>query len=323
MLGDKYRRKIMSRMFLLLMLVIGTPVTALAYGDGDTKAAGATMGVTMAVSSLVMIGDIEDVSDSRVTGNQFGYKLYLIREDQLVEGAFPKKNRNRERGQLQLKDGEKAIMIECHRVVTSTSTGEAGDLAMSVTNTVTAIVGDSYRVQALNFLEENGGRKFIVLYKHCEDGILWMEGTPCKPMVLSSFNRQNDKDASALTLTFTSNSYTQPAKYTGTLNRIEPVRIPADSATIGIVPGVDEYIISEGTSGGTPITGVTGITEADYGRNIVLRGDGTDNSATVEDGSVFILTGGATWMASKGSILCMQIVDASRLVEITGTRVQN
>lgn len=271
----------------------------------------------------MIIEDIYDVSDKYVSGRQLGYKLFMVDMQDLEDTGFPEMNANRERGQLPFKEGAKVPMIQCHRVLQYNSEGAAGDLAMTVTNTVIAIVGDAFRDAVLNLIEEKAGKKFVLVIMHCKTNQMFLLGTPCEPMDWNTFTNQNNNDASALTMTFTSQSFTMPSKYIGTLPRVAPVQVPADSTTLAIVPESNEYVIPSGTAAAVPITAVSGITEADYGRNITLKGAGTQNIATIEDGSVFTLVNGETWEAKQGNVIIMRIVDASHLVEVNGTRVES
>ena len=70
------------------------------------------------------------------------------------------------------------------------------------------------------------------------------------------------------------------------------------------------------------ISTVSGLTANDKGRYITLEGTGTDKAATIADGNSFVLEDGATWTAKAGSSITFMVLDASTLVEVSGSRVQ-
>ncbi len=320
------RNKLMFSLMLVMLAAFTAPAVAAGVQD-NAEAPTAIMMLGGSVSlaaagTLVIVDDVDDVSDKYVAGRQLSYTLYVMPIDNIYKTGFPKPNKYREVGQVPFKEGAVITTIECHQVLTSDSTGERGDLTTAVTNTITAIAGGNTDA-ALNLIENHTGMKCIVWYFECSTGIMYIMGTPCKPMVLSTFNRTDNLENRAITLTFVNNSYQQPCKYTGSLPQKESVVNPAGSAVLTIIPDNDTYLIPSGTDAAVPLTSVTGITDNDEGRIITLLGDGLDNLATIEDGAVFILSGGETWTAKKGSIISLRVVDASRLVEVSGSRVQS
>ena len=141
-------------------------------------------------------------------------------------------------------------------------------------------------------------------------------------MIFSSFENKNDKDGRYATYTFTRTSIDQYHKYTGSIVRTEPGKHTADQAKLTIKAGVDEYKIPNGGSSTYAINALSGITASDKGRYITLYGEGSDNAATIADGTNFVLEDGATWTATAGSRITFRVFDATTLVEVQGTRVQ-
>ena len=74
--------------------------------------------------------------------------------------------------------------------------------------------------------------------------------------------------------------------------------------------------------GADAITTVSGLTATDKGRYITREGTGTDKAATSADGNSVVLEDGATWTAKAGSSITFMVLDASTLVEVSGSRVQ-
>lgn len=316
----KRKAKLLGTMFLLMFALFAVPALACSIDNpADTMAMGTTF---VAVGGMAIIGNITDSSDRDAAGEQISFEVWLTSMDQIDKSvAFPRPNSSREVGSIPLKSGEKMHSFECHIAPTDDSKGEKGDFNSTFTNTIVLAMSGN-RDALLNFCEEYIGRKFIIIYRDVETGSYMIVGDDLKPLTFKSFERANNKEKRGVTITFENTSYKQPFKYVGVIARIEPVTLTAGASALAIVPGNNEYLIPNGTSAATPITTVSGLTANDKGRVITLRGTGSDKAATIEDGAVFVLEGGATWTAKAGSSLTLRVLDPDRLVEINDTRVQ-
>lgn len=319
----KVRKAIMQtqlRFFLFLMLIVAIPATVVAFTETDhsTEAVSVFGGATMA--SMLAIGNIEDVGDNEVSGEALAYKIWLIHYKQIDDTKpFPKPNASREVGAVPLKPGEKPIYMEAHDIPTVVSSGEKGDLTVTGTNTLSIIMG-GVRDQLLNFIEQYAGSKFIIFFKECGSDTVYMIGTACKPMVLKSYNKKNDKESRSVTFTFENKTIQQYKKYTGDLSGTEPALHAADTTVLTIQPGVSTYRIPDGSAATYAIATLTGLSANDEGRYITLLGEGTTKSATIAESAGFILKNGATWTAKSGSQIVFYVLDSSTLVEVS--RVQ-
>ena len=141
-------------------------------------------------------------------------------------------------------------------------------------------------------------------------------------MIFSSFENKNDKDGRYVTWTFTRTSIDQYYKYKGTMVRAERGNHTQAQTKLTITPGVNEYSIPNGSSSTYALTSVGGISATDKGRIITLYGEGSNNSATIAENTVFILEDGKTWTAKAGSRITFQVFDENTLVEVQGSRVQ-
>ena len=305
------------RFFLVLMLIVAIPATVVALTEIDnSKEAISVIGGT-SFASMLAIGNIEDVGDNEVAGEALSYKIWLINYNQIDDTKpFPKPNTSREVGAVPLKPGEKPIYFMAHDVITVGSTGEKGDLTTSGTNTLTAIMG-GVRDQLLNFIEQYAGSKFIVFFQECGSDHIYMLGTPCKPMVLKSYDMKNDKESRSVTYVFENKTIQQYKKYTGDLSGAAPAVHTAGATALTVQPGVDTYRIPNGTSATYAIATVAGLSANDEGRYITLLGEGSTNAATIAESSGIVLKNGATWTARAGSQIVFRVFDSSTLVEVS------
>ncbi len=317
------KRKLMLTLFLVVFgLFAGTALAAAAFDTTLLPDALTVSGGTVLAGSMALIGDIEDTSDKDAAGGQIAYQVWLVHLSQGDQNVpFPKPNADREVGTIPLKIGEVMYYFEAHDIPTDDGKSEKGDFTTSNTNTF-VIQMSGNRDKLLNFMEEFTGGKFVIIYRECESDNYFVMGNPCKPMILKTSERANNKEKRSLTFTFENTTWRQPYKYVGAIVRSEPVSLAADTDTLAIVANNDRYILPNGTTEAVPVTKVSGLTDSDKGRTITVTGTGSDNAATIEDGAAFVLEGGATWTAKTGSSITFRVLDPTRLVEVSGTRVQ-
>lgn len=317
------KHKLMLTMFLVVFgLFAGTALAAAAFDTTLLPDALTVSGGTVLAGSMALIGDIEDTSDKDAAGSQIAYQVWLIHLSQVDQSVpFPKPNTNREVGTIPLKPGEFMYSFEAHDIPTDDGKSEKGDFTTTNTNTF-VIQMSGNRDKLLDFMEEFTGGKFIIIYRECESDNYFVMGNPCKPMILKTSERANNKEKRSVTFTFENTTWRQPYKYIGAIVRSEPVTLDADTDTLAIVANNDRYVLPDGTSSAVPVTQISGLTDNDKGRTITVTGAGSSNAATIEDGAAFVLEGGATWTAKTGSSITFRVLDTTRLVEVSGTRIQ-
>ena len=317
------KHKLMLTLFLVVFgLFAGTALAAAAFDTTLLPDALTVSGGTVLAGSMALIGDIEDTSDKDAAGSQIAYQGWLIHLSQVDQSVpFPKPNTNREVGTIPLKPGEFMYSFEAHDIPTDDGKSEKGDFTTTNTNTF-VIQMSGNRDKLLDFMEEFTGGKFIIIYRECESDNYFVMGNPCKPMILKTSERANNKEKRSVTFTFENTTWRQPYKYIGAIVRSEPVTLDADTDTLAIVANNDRYVLPDGTSSAVPVTQISGLTDNDKGRTITVTGAGSSNAATIEDGAAFVLEGGATWTAKTGSSITFRVLDTTRLVEVSGTRIQ-
>lgn len=118
------RTRINSRIFLFQLAVL---VVVLSLSFVFDSSADTAVGLSMAVTGMMNIGDIEDVSDRQTHGSNIAYQIYLISIDQVDNSQlFPAPNANREVGQVPMKNGEYMKYFVCHTIPTFVGNGEKG-----------------------------------------------------------------------------------------------------------------------------------------------------------------------------------------------------
>lgn len=251
--GNQAARKMQVRFFLSLMtliafiFVIGMLLEPASSSFCLTGFAGTSF------AAMMVIGDIEDVSDRKTHGSNIAYKAYLIEISQInPDVAFPKPNSNREVGTLPMKAGQYMKYFEAHDIPTYTSTGEKGDITTSGENNFVMIMG-GMRDQLLTFIEEHAGGKFIIIFKEVGEDQWYILGNYDRPMVLSSYESKNDKDGRYVTFTFKRTSIDQYYKYAGDIIRVPAAKHTADSTTLAISPQNNRYEIPNGSAATTPL----------------------------------------------------------------------
>ena len=323
MKGYRAARKLQTRFFLSLMVLFAIAFVAWLFLDPAASAHICMPGLGgTTFASMMLIGNVNDVSDRQTHGSNIAYKVYLIELSQINDNVrFPKKNANREVSTIPMKAGQYMQCFEAHDIPTYNATGEKGDITTSGENNFAIIMG-GMRDQLLNFIEEHAGSKFVILFKEVGEDQWYIIGEYDRPMILQSFEAKNDKDGRYVTFTFKRTSIDQYCKYVGDIVRAPATNHTVDATTLAIKPESNRYEIPNGSAATYAINAISGVTANDKGRYITLEGTGTDKAATIADGAAFVLEDGSTWTAKAGSQITFRIMDTTTLVEVPGSRIQ-
>ena len=98
MKGYRASRNFQSRFFLSLMVLFAIAFVAWLFLDPAASAHICMPGLGgTTFASMMLIGNVNDVSDRQTHGSNIAYKVYLIELSQINDNVrFPKKNANRE-----------------------------------------------------------------------------------------------------------------------------------------------------------------------------------------------------------------------------------
>ena len=201
----------------LLDLLVGSQSFASLSGSGISTAA------------MVGLASIDDVNDRQTSGSEIAYMVYLVEVHQIdLSGSnkFPAAKISEEgtrsvTGPIPLIEQPNIIYIEAHDIPTLVSSWEKGDITTTGTNTFTIIVGNPNRDVVANFIEQQQGGKFIMLYKHVKSEQYYILGEPERPLIFSAAEIKDDKDGRYATLTFSRSSVDLPYPFIGKVPSLE------------------------------------------------------------------------------------------------------
>lgn len=315
----RHKQKIFSLALVLFVLVVVIVCAAIVHSAFELLGAG---GYTMA--TMAAIGNIDGISDRYTAGSQLSAKLWLVHVDSQLDSsvAFPRPNAARELGTIPLKPGQYMhYFTAIDDTLSDNSKGDKGDVTTNVTNTFSFTMGGN-RDQLLNFIEEYAGGRFILIYQICSEGSYFIMGTPCKPMILKSFERKNDKDSRSVVFTFENKAFEQPYKYKGDIVQGAPGTITVDATVLAVQASKGSYYTPDTNTVAKTLATVTGLGAADKGRIIDIIGTGGAFPLKIAANTTFILTDKQDWIANAGSRISFKVMDATTLIEQEGSRVQ-
>lgn len=320
----EHKFKIIKTMFVFAFLAFAIPSTVIALqtqNEQDISTALATGGGAGATYALTFaaIGNIDDPTDKYTQGNRIAWEVHLVHIDQIDNTvAWPYPNAAREVADIPLKAGEYPLQFACHNNPKYNATGEKGDYTIDPTKMFDLVLGDTFKNQVLNFVEEFGGGKFIVFFREVETADQYILGTYDKPMFFQNYELKND-DASVALCKFQNKSIRQYYKYVGSLQSVAATAIATDATEL-VVGTSGKYETANDNTVPSVLATVSGIAPADEDRTLTIYGTGGANPHTIADNDVFILKNNATWTGNAGSRITFRIMDTGTLSEIS--RVQ-
>lgn len=275
----------------------------------------------------VMTASIDgNPSNTQKAGKLVKAKLWILDDNQVDDTvAFPTRTSNREISTIPLKSGEywhylKTVEITKPELSIAGSLGEVG---ATLDTAVKAVLG-GFDNSVLDLIEKGAGKGFYIVAEICATGEKWLGGSECSPMILQAPEGGALNAQTSITLNFLSQGPTTWSIYTGTTQSQSAVTIANDATALAVVSGNDNYEIAEGTAN-TTIATVSGLTDADIGRIITVKGLGGSGPSTI-DGSDFMLNGGAAWTANLNSLISFEVyksgASAYTLVEVPNSRIQ-
>lgn len=316
-------KKLQTTFVLTILLFVAVMCTIGIFTDPVFATTGVKLLGGSTIASMMLIGNVSDLSDKYTTGNNIARELYIIDILEQVDTstAFPQPNASREVGTVPLKSGQKMIKFQTHSNPKLNSTGESSDNAASGTNTLEiALAGNTDQLK--NYAEQHLGSLNCLIFRNVDSTGLRILGSYDNPVKLKSFEIKDDAEGRYVIFKFERSSILQDYKYTGSIIAQDPATHTAGSATLAITSGQDVYQTPNGSSATYAINAVSGLTASDKGRVITLLGTGTTYPPTLADSATFILEDGSTWTGKAGSKLVLKVLDASTLVEVQGSRIQ-
>lgn len=316
----EHKFKLMKTLFVLVFLAFAIPSSIFALqteSEQDITIALATTtgaGATYAMS-FIAIGNIDDPTDKYTQGQRIAWEIHLIYIDQIDNTvAWPYPNAAREVADIPLKVGEFPLQFACHSNPLYNATGEKGDHTIDPTKMFDVVLGDTFKNQVLNFVEDYAGGKFIVFFREVETADQYILGTYDKPMFFQNYELKND-DASVALVKFQNKAIRQYHKYVGSLQAVAATDIAQDATDL-VVGTSAKYNTANDNTVPTALATVSGIAPADENRTITIYGTGGGDPHTIADNTVFILKNDTTWTGNAGSRITFRIMDTGTLAEI-------
>lgn len=304
-----------------MALVVGT-LGGMAITD-DTISFNDVKNPILTATLLGGIGSIDHSSDVSKRGRKIKRKMWLLTADQWDDTqAFPARN-GREVGDIPLKAGEYWHYVE---MVSDggdyKSVGESGDVAGTITNTFTAIIG-GMDDKVLNLIEGGLNEDFFVVVEFCDTGEKFLLGDGCKPIMLKSFDGGSTNDNTSWTIVFERINQLIWSDYIGNTTEQATDVVAIDAVTIPLTAN-SRYQLSSGAAASATITSFTAVTDADVGRTVVIMGSGGAFPSDITDANDFLLESGVTWSGALGSQISFQIFKDGgatyKFVEVSGSR---
>lgn len=312
----------LKKMLLLYALIFSVFAVsaAVSYAKGDDKSG--TVLVLTGVASVkyaltfVAVGNIDDPTDKFTQGMRIAWEVKLIHTDQIDNTApWPYPDVNREVADIPLLAGQYPLTFKCHNNPKYNATGEKGDYTIDPTKTFDLVLGDTFKNQVLDFVENFAGGKFIVFFREVETSDWYILGTYDKPMYFQSYELKND-DASVALCKFQNKSLRQYYKYIGSLQTAGATAIATNATELVIADSAKYETANDNTVAVKTLATVSGIAPVDYGRTITIYGTGGTYVHNIVDNAVFVLVNGTTWNGTAGSRITFRIVDTATLVEL-------
>lgn len=167
--------------------------------------------------------------------------------------------------------------------------------------------------QTLQWVYDNVGNNFVVIYERCSDGQRFIAGDKCSGGLKFSYTAigQLEGGTAGIATEFTGGECPEPLWfYDGPLPLEDPEFVAADATTFAITSKV-QYQLANNTAP-VKLTDITGVGDTHVGRVIEIIGAGSSNPTTIAPSNKFILRNGLDFTATAGKRI-------SFLVTKTGT----
>ncbi|MDU1892823.1 MAG: hypothetical protein E6767_19255 [Dysgonomonas sp.] len=156
--------------------------------------------------------------------------------------------------------------------------------------------------ETLQWVYDNQGKRFLVIYERCSDGQRFIAGDPCSGGLKFSYQSigELENGTAGITTTFEGGECPEPFWfYDGPLPLEDPEFVAADATTFALTSKV-QYQLGSNTASKT-LTDITGITDTSVGRIIEILGAGASNPTKISSSTKFILKNGIDFTAGAGS----------------------
>jgi hypothetical protein len=256
-----------------------------------------------------MIGNTnQPINEASTKFGSSKYRLILVRfRDELDVDNFAKAV-NATISQVPLLSGKKMHYLDCSVGSVIPSAASAGTIAPQGTITIAATI-EGISKSTLGWLYENNGEYFLVIWENCKTGQRFIGGGPCGGLKLTykSLGIQNKGEWQGAEIEFKGDQCPDPFNfYDGNIVLEDPAVVTITDGKFAIGTG-SQYQLPDGGTAVQTLTDITGITDADVGRIIDLRGAGLNFPVKISASAKFILQNGVDFNASNNTSISFQI----------------
>lgn len=245
---------------------------------------------------------VGDPDESKPT---LAYKLWLLRiQDEADMDNFPSAS-GVTLPNVPALSGKYWHYIDCDENSIKSNAASEGEVAPNLLLEVTSnVLGLSDAL--LQFLYDNNGGKFIIVWEHCATAKKWIAGSPCSGMKLNVTKLGTDDNFTGASLSFKSSCPDPFLRYTGNTPTLAPATVAQDATAIPLTSN-PAYQLTDGSAAAVNITSFSGASAADHDRVITIHGSGGTYPSTIDDDDDFVLKDGTTWTALAGAKLNVRV----------------
>jgi len=288
----------------LVVALFAVVLSAFAYTGQLEEFFGIGSGAGLAI---IAVANIARGTAAQKSGNQTGYRVYLLPIENANLTSMPLPDTTAQTlGDIPLESGGYWFYLDAKKSSVIPQFASEGDDGLQVTKTI-EIMLEGLETATRQFLDKNKGGDFFVAWELCSTGTKFIAGTKCSGLTLNITEAGWLAERTGATITFTSTCSQIPYQYTGTVTTQAPSTVAADAVVIPLAAGNNNYQLTSGVAAAANITEFTGMAAADHLRIVKILGSGGAFPSTIDNDDEFILSSGATWTATAGSQLVVQI----------------
>jgi hypothetical protein len=177
---------------------------------------------------------------------------------------------------------------------------EPGEVPLNGKITLTPSI-EGLSKETLQWVYDNIGKDFIVVYERCSDGQRFIAGDKCSGGLKFSYTAigKLEKGQAGIATKFEGGECPEPLWfYDGPVPLEDPELVSGDVTTFALT-AKSQYQLSVNTAAKV-LSDITGVTDAQVGRVIEILGAGSGNLTKISSSGKFILKNGIDFTASAG-----------------------
>ncbi|EGK02442.1 hypothetical protein HMPREF9455_01399 [Dysgonomonas gadei ATCC BAA-286] len=162
--------------------------------------------------------------------------------------------------------------------------------------------------ETLQWIYDNVGLDFLVVWERCSDGQRFIAGDPCSGGLKLSYTSIGELEGglAGIATALTGGECPNPFWfYKGPLPLEPPTYVPADATTFTLTEK-SQYQLTDNTAAKV-LTDISGVSDSDVGRVIEILGAGSTNATKISPSAKFILQKGIDFVATSSNRISFYI----------------